>query len=243
MKIAARTDIGKSRQMNQDFIFVSEHPVGNLPNLCVVADGMGGHNAGEYASQKAVEVFVEQMMKERNASIKDQILQGILEANQTILDVARSEVKMQGMGTTMVGLVCNEKKATIFNVGDSRMYLIRLDSIKQITQDHSLVQEMVNKGELSSSEMKEHPNKNIITRAVGVQEDLKVDFFELELQEGNILLLCSDGLSNMIREEEIQAVVYDLTSSLELRAEKLIQMANEYGGSDNISVILVDPFA
>ncbi|SDB16116.1 Stp1/IreP family PP2C-type Ser/Thr phosphatase [Eubacterium oxidoreducens] len=243
MKVAARTDIGQNRDMNQDFIFVSENPVGNLPNLCVVADGMGGHNAGEYASQKTVEVMIAQLMRGGKESIKEQIRNAAYQANQTILDVAKSDQKMQGMGTTLVGVVCDGAKATVFNVGDSRMYIIRSNGISQVTEDHSLVQEMVNKGEITSADMKEHPRKNIITRAVGVQDELDVDFFDLELKEGNLLLLCSDGLSNMLKEEEIQQVVYNRKISIELRVEQLVQMANDNGGADNISVILVDPFA
>ncbi|MCR5665451.1 MAG: Stp1/IreP family PP2C-type Ser/Thr phosphatase [Eubacterium sp.] len=243
MKVAARTDIGQNRDMNQDFVFVSENPIGSLPNLCVVADGMGGHNAGEYASQKTVEVIVSQLMRGGREPIKEQIKNAAYQANQTILDVSKSDQKMQGMGTTLVGVVCEGAKATVFNVGDSRMYIVRSNGISQVTEDHSLVQEMVNKGEITSADMKEHPSKNIITRAVGVQEELNVDFFDLELKEGNLLLLCSDGLSNMLKEEEIQAVVYNRRISIDLRVEKLVQMANDHGGADNISVILVDPFA
>jgi protein phosphatase len=242
MKACSRTDIGKNREMNQDFLFVSETPVGSLPNLFVVADGMGGHNAGEFASRRSVEVIVEEVLKEKEKAPAALLEYAILKANQEILEAAQADEAKQGMGTTIVAVTIEDSQACIANVGDSRLYVVCNDGIRQITEDHSLVEEMVRKGELAREKAKEHPDKNIITRAVGVVSELQVDFFEVELHKEDKLLLCSDGLTNMVSEEQIAAI---LNSGMPLAyaTEQLIDAANDNGGSDNITVIVVEPFS
>lgn len=240
MRASSMTDIGKNRDMNQDFLFLSKTSVGNLPNLFIVADGMGGHKAGEYASKRSVEIITESLIQSQETAPERLLKQAVQKANYAILEAAENDPAKQGMGTTIVALTVIDEKACIANVGDSRLYILD-DGIRQITQDHSLVAEMVRKGELEQSQAKKHPDKNIITRAVGVADELKVDFFERELHPGDRVLLCSDGLTNMVSDEEILEIV-NTGGNLQDSAEKLVEKANENGGRDNITVILVEPF-
>lgn len=239
MKVFSATDVGQKRQMNQDFLFTSEEPVGNLPNLFVVADGMGGHNAGDFASRYGVSVLVENVKKDKNFNPVKIIRAGIEAANREVLEQAKRDPSMAGMGTTMVVATIVGGYAYIANVGDSRLYLVS-DHLSQVTQDHSLVAEMVRLGELTPEEARNHPDKNIITRAIGTGEDVRIDFFDMKLEEGSMLLLCSDGLTNMVDDESI----YDIVKKVENpgRAQALVDQANANGGKDNIAVILIDPF-
>ena len=241
LKSYAITDIGRKRQLNQDFIYLSETPIGNLPNVFIVADGMGGHNAGDYASRCAVETVVDEI----GASFEKnpvRILGGAIEkANTLIRQKARENEAYSGMGTTMVAATFIGRYMEVANVGDSRLYVIR-DEIKQITQDHSLVEEMVRMGGIDKKSARNHPDKNIITRAIGARDDIEADFFNMELQTGDMVLLCSDGLTNMIDDEEIYRILTE-DGSLENRVEKLVETANRNGGKDNISVIVIEPLA
>ena len=237
----AITDTGLRRQLNQDFIYLSETPIGNLPNVFIVADGMGGHNAGDYASRCAVETVVDEIGAsfERNPA---RILGGAIEkANTLVRQRAREDEAYSGMGTTMVAATCIGRYLEVANVGDSRLYVIR-DKIEQITQDHSLVEEMVRMGGIDRKFARNHPDKNIITRAIGARDDIEPDFFNLELQPEDMVLLCSDGLTNMVDDEMIYRILKEGTS-LKDRVEKLVETANCNGGKDNISVIVIEPLA
>lgn len=239
MKVFSATDIGQKRQMNQDFIYTSAEPVGNLPNLFVVADGMGGHNAGDFASRYSVSVLVETIKKDKNFNPVKIIRNGIEEANREILAQSRQNETMAGMGTTMVAATVVGGYAYVANVGDSRLYVAG-ETLKQITQDHSLVAEMVRLGELSPEEARNHPDKNIITRAVGTADEVKIDFFDIKLEPGDQILMCSDGLSNMVSDRDIQEILQ--TAQGEDRAQELVDQANANGGKDNIAVIVIEPF-
>ena len=239
MKVFSATDIGQKRQMNQDYIYTSVEPVGNLPNLFVVADGMGGHNAGDFASRCSVSVLVDIVKKDKNFNPVKIIRSGIEEANREILAQSRQNETMAGMGTTMVAATVVGGYAYVANVGDSRLYLAR-EVLRQITQDHSLVAEMVRLGELSPEEARNHPDKNIITRAVGTAEDVKIDFFDIKLEPGDQLLMCSDGLSNMVSDRDILEILR--TGPGENKAQELVDQANANGGKDNIAVIVIEPF-
>ncbi len=237
----AVTDIGKRRQINQDFVFLSESPVGNLPNLFIVADGMGGHNAGEFASRYAVETIVEEVKAsvEKNPTL---ILgKAIDRANAFIRQKAGSDKTLMGMGTTVVIATCIGKYLEVANVGDSRLYLIN-EEIEQVTIDHSLVEEMIQSGGIDRRSARNHPDKNIITRALGARGMVEADFFNLELEAGDIVLLCSDGLTNMVEDDAIRQILKS-GDSLKERAEALVQRANYNGGKDNISVIIIEPSA
>ena len=240
MKSYSITDVGQKRTVNQDFVFTSETPVGNLPNLFVVADGMGGHKAGDFASSYAVEVLLSTIREDENSNPVKIIRAAIENANTQLLREASDNETMSGMGTTMVLVTIVGHYAYVANVGDSRLYLIDEDKISQITKDHSLVEEMVRMGEISRDDARNHPDKNIITRALGAGRDVDVDFFDIRLTPGDILLLCSDGLSNMVPDEDIRQVI--LTSeTLEETGLRLVSMANDNGGRDNIAVVLVEP--
>lgn len=235
------TDIGKKRKLNQDFVYVSETPVGNLPNIFIVADGMGGHNAGDYASKCTVETVVREV---RGCFEKNPVRilgKAIRMANDQIRRKAKEDSSLFGMGSTVVAATCLGHYLQVANVGDSRLYIIN-DQIRQITRDHSLVEEMVRLGSIDRAAARNHPDKNIITRAIGALDTVEIDFFHEELKPGDIVLICSDGLTNMLEDEAIGSILRERLS-LEERAVKLIEAANDNGGRDNIAVILIDVFA
>lgn len=241
MKTCCVTDVGQRRTMNQDFVYASDRPVGNLPNLLIVADGMGGHQAGDTASRYTVEVIVDCIKrdKERNPI---RILRAAIEnANRKILEKAAGDERLHGMGTTVVAATVVDEYLYVANVGDSRLYLIR-EHMTQVTKDHSLVEEMVRMGEITREQARNHPDKNIITRAVGADQKIAVDFFDMRLEKEDILLLCSDGLSNMIEDAEIEQIIKNGKELPEI-AMSLIAKANQNGGKDNIAVVLARPLA
>ena len=232
------THIGRRRDMNQDYMYTSTTPVGSLPNLFVVADGMGGHNAGEYASRFTVDKMVEVISQNRQQEPVAAMKEALTEANSQLLEEAGADPSKSGMGTTVVAATVIGDLLHVANIGDSRLYVIDHEAIRQITRDHSLVEEMVRLGEMDKAAAKVHPDKNIITRAIGVTRELAVDFFEVELRPGDMILLCSDGLTNMVEDEEIKEIVLEQKNIVE-KAEKLINTANENGGKDNITAIVV----
>lgn len=232
------TDIGRKRQLNQDFVFTSELPLGCLPNLFVVADGMGGHKAGDYASKYTVETIIEEVGMARNKEPIEILGKAIQRANEKVRRKAMEDENMVGMGTTVVASTYKDGVLYVANVGDSRLYVVN-DEIRQITRDHSLVEEMIRMGGIDRASARNHPDKNIITRAVGAMDTVNVDFFEVELQTGDIVLMCSDGLTNMIEDEEILNIL-KREKGLEHKAEELIKIANQNGGKDNIAVVLIE---
>jgi PPM family protein phosphatase len=232
------TDIGLKRQINQDFVYCTEKPVGKLPNLFIVADGMGGHKAGDFASKFSVEVFIKKI-KESQRDLPIEIIREALELTNELLHVkAHENSDLNGMGTTFVAATIYDKHLYVANIGDSRLYIIN-NHIKQITKDHSFVEEMVKKGKIDPSDARFHPNKNIITRALGVYDEVTPDFFELNLEKGDIVLMCSDGLSNMLEDKEIMEIVNNYQDKLGMASKELVDKANQRGGKDNISVIIV----
>ena len=241
MKTFSKTDIGRKREVNQDYVFVSDQPVGNIPNLLIVADGMGGHNAVDYASKFVVEVLKKELAKSREDGPRAMMKKAIASANHQLIAESKTDARLEGMGTTLVAATVIEHTLYFANVGDSRLYLLN-DEIRQLSKDHSLVQEMVRLGGLNAEEAKHHPDKNIITRAIGVKEDIEIDFFEYRLKKGDIILMCTDGLSNMVEDEEIFQIVRSSRDVVEA-VEQLIERANSNGGKDNIGVIVAEPFA
>lgn len=231
-----KTDVGMVRSINQDNVFFSDEPVGKLPNLYIVADGMGGHKAGDFASAYTVEHFIEKVKKCKNNNPITIIKKCITEINSEIIKLSKENNEYQGMGTTFVAAVILKSKMYVANVGDSRLYIIN-DKIKQITLDHSLVEELIRTGQLERRKGRYHPEKNIITRAVGASEELVPDFFEIVLEQDDRILLCSDGLSNMVEDDEIRDIVLEHLLPKE-SVEQLINRANYYGGKDNIGVVI-----
>ena len=239
MKSYCVTDVGVKRNMNQDFVYASDQPVGNLSNLFIVADGMGGHNAGDLASRYTVETMVDYIEGAKEVRPIPLLEAAVEAANQKVMEKAMADKSLEGMGTTVVAATVQDDCLYVANVGDSRLYVLD-GSIQQITRDHSLVEEMVRAGQLGREEARNHPEKNIITRAVGVRNKVRIDFFDVGLYPGDKFLLCTDGLTNMVEDEEILEMV-SRESSLEAAVHKLVAMANRNGGKDNISVVLVEP--
>ena len=242
LKTASLSDPGIRRAMNQDMVYSSELPVGNLPDLFMVADGMGGHKAGDYASRCAVDTIVRSVMEDAQTDQEEIFRKAISVANEEILEKSTEDPNFEGMGTTLVACTIKENLMKVANVGDSRLYLLRNHKITQITEDHSLVQEMVRLGKIDQENARNHPKKNIITKAVGVVPEVEADYFDVPLEKGDEILLCSDGLSNMLEDEEIRMIM-EAGRDITEQAEALVRAANDNGGKDNISVIVIEPFA
>ena len=241
MKVFSITDVGKVRKMNQDYVFATDEPQGTLPNLLVVADGMGGHKAGDFASKFTVETLKEEIKHSLKEGPKEVLLDAVQVVNKKLIETAEKDIKLDGMGTTLVAATVIDHTLHFINVGDSRLYLINQE-VKQISRDHSLVEEMLRLGGISEEEAKHHPDKNIITRAIGVKEDVEADYYEYALKKGDVILMCTDGLCNMVNEDEIFTIIKSARDIVEA-GQLLINRANENGGKDNIGVVLATPFS
>ena len=246
MEYYLRSHVGKVRTNNEDF--VGQFPICEQAHIFIVSDGMGGHNKGEAASRIATNTVISSMQEKRSEikkyleeekyqKIADLLTFSIRKANQSVYEEGEKE-EYYGMGTTMVAAVTAKDMLMVANVGDSRCYIIRRNRIKQLTRDNSFVQELVESGAITKEEALTHSQKNVITRAIGTDCDIKIDTYEFELEEGDILILCSDGLTNMITEEEILRVISS-EASLEQKSDELIGIALENGGLDNISLICI----
>jgi protein phosphatase len=239
LKAFSITDIGERRKINQDYVFCQNDNIGNLPNLFIVADGMGGHNAGDYASRFCVEYFTDRIKQSKLSSPVAMIEASVKETNEILRSKALEQSELEGMGTTFVVATIIDKILYVANIGDSRLYVIGKEEIRQVTEDHSLVEAMVKQGELNPEEAKVHPNKNIITRALGANDTVEPDFFEVNLEDEDIVLMCSDGLTNMLEDETIAQIIRENQDDLKTAAETLVRCANENGGKDNIAIIII----
>lgn len=234
MKVAvgSRTDVGRVRDGNQDSY------VARLP-LFAVADGMGGHLGGDVASATAIET-ISSGLQGSDGKVEEAALADVVQrANRAIWDRSQSDPSLRGMGTTCTVLLLQEDDAVVAHVGDSRLYLLREGGFEQLSQDHTLVGQMVREGRLSQEEARHHPQRSVITRALGADPDVRVDAFRLELREGDIVLICSDGLTSMVPDEDI-AEVLDTATDPQEAADRLVEIANEAGGEDNITVVVLD---
>lgn len=239
MNAYALTDVGRQRNMNQDYVFSTVKPVGNLPNLFIVADGMGGHKAGDLASKFSVNTFID-CVKNSVSSKPVQIMSdAINHTNEELLKLASTSEDYRGMGTTFVVAVIYGRSMYVANIGDSRLYLADRE-LKQVTRDHSYVEEMVQMGTLNREDARTNEYKNVITRALGGAENVIPDFFEIEIEGNSRILMCTDGLTNMVTDKEIESVMSDHDDIMN-KADKLVMMANQNGGKDNISVIIIEP--
>ncbi|MGE4282620.1 MAG: Stp1/IreP family PP2C-type Ser/Thr phosphatase [Clostridia bacterium] len=244
MRIGAFTDKGKARDINEDCFFVSEFNLEDVFGYCIVADGMGGHNAGEIASSLAIEEIKKYIKDFYHPDMTDQQVIGIMNdsmsrANKTIYDKSLENQSYNGMGTTAIACIIYDKKIYIAHVGDSRAYLIHESSISQITTDHSMIEELINSGSITREEAQNHPQKNIITRALGGEENIPVDIHIQEYSEGDMIIMCTDGLSNMLTDLEILSVL-KCRNHLQSAVEELISIANDRGGLDNITVVALE---
>lgn len=249
MQIAFLTDRGVIRETNEDNLFIDEG-IG----LFIVADGMGGHQAGEVASEMAVKV-ISSSIKEtlqrhskitapsahnnRNGGLNMIIKKSVSKANKEISGKSREDSLLSGMGTTVVLAMFNDNKLYIANVGDSRAYLARNNKIKQLTEDHSKVAKLVKWGIITKEEAKVHPERNILTRALGVSQ-VDADIKTINMKDDDYILLCSDGLTDMLTDEEIRDVITSPNSSVDNKCSELINRANEKGGEDNITVLIIN---
>jgi len=239
-----KSDIGKIRKCNEDSIFVSNSAIGCLENLYVVADGMGGHKSGEVASSSAVKFFREFIENADNRAdnkneILDTLVEGVGYANKKVNEMSKTDDSYTNMGTTFLAASISNGKIYIVHVGDSRLYIVRNKEIRQITTDHTYVMDMVRSGFITKEQAKIHPDRNIITRALGIEENLSIDGIFNKIQYDDIVVMCSDGLYEMVDDEKILSVAEDDSLNLEEKAERMIQCANSLGGKDNVSVVLI----
>lgn len=243
LEFAAKTDTGLVRSHNEDSIAISP-----AFGFAILADGMGGYSAGEVASGIATSVLKEALESglrdpgspvSRNGEIQQFMDGAIHRANAAILDAARAEPRYEGMGTTLVAALFHEDKVTIAHVGDSRAYRLRQGVLEQITRDHSLLQEQLDAGLITPEWAQFSPNKNLVTRAVGVGPDMEVEIHDHHVEAGDLYLLCSDGLSDMLDPPDVQAILMDGHATLDAACAALVQRANDNGGRDNISVVLI----
>ncbi len=236
------SDIGRVRDLNEDSFCIHGFEHGKPPGFCILSDGMGGHNAGEVASQKTVQLSSEYILREmdfgKRFSPPKALNRAVRQTNQIIFEMAEENPAQRGMGATMVAAYIDTGGAYIANVGDSRAYACRNGELLRITKDHSIVEELVDSGTITREEARNHPRKNIITRAIGSSTVTEADIFEYDYLPGDMLLLCSDGLSGMLTEEEMLSYL-TADNSVEEITRQLIDAANARGGEDNITVVCI----
>ncbi|MBQ8344180.1 MAG: Stp1/IreP family PP2C-type Ser/Thr phosphatase [Clostridia bacterium] len=254
MICSANSDIGMKRNVNQDSFVLKTFS--DKTALCVVCDGMGGAKGGAEASKIASEAFTRSMeeflapfvgKKDKNlhaSDIRDNLIISVERANDAVYSYARSHSSLKGMGTTLVAVLVIDHNVFCVNVGDSRMYLIKGNKIKQITKDHSYVQYLLDMGQITEKEAETFPNKNVITRAVGTEDSVTPEYFREGVSEGVFILLCTDGLTNFVDNETIREIVTADSKNMDqltlgLRVRKLIDTANSNGGADNITAALI----
>lgn len=235
------TDPGCARSQNQDTYQIEQLSRNSL--LCVVCDGMGGAKSGNVASSLAADVFTQEVKRTWTADMDpeklDQMLLGAVKlANFTVYDQAQQFEEFDGMGTTLVAALIQGKNATVINVGDSRCYSVKEDGVRQLTTDHSLVQMMVKRGEIAPEQAKNYPGKNLITRAIGPESQVECDVFHRRLESGECLLLCTDGLSNLVDDQEI---LFEIVHGVNRQSgcERLLEIAKNRGAPDNVTCVLV----
>lgn len=238
MKYGIRTDKGLKRQLNEDNCSVLVGYDG-VPACFVIADGMGGHQCGEVASKQAVDSVCDQLLRANweTDDIPELLRDIIVSVNEELYQFSLLDESTQGMGTTLIITVLINRKLFIGHVGDSRVYLIRDNTIEKVTWDHSFIEELVKNGSITKDEAINHPKKNMITRAVGYELDLQVDTYEIDVLDNDNILLCTDGLTNMLAEEEILDII-TRTDDPQVACDILIQSANNNGGDDNVTVII-----
>ncbi|GGE65914.1 Stp1/IreP family PP2C-type Ser/Thr phosphatase [Priestia taiwanensis] len=241
MRTFFMTNQGKVRQHNEDCAGVFENEVGNI--LGIVADGMGGHRAGDVASSMAVKHFASVWKDTEEFTTPQQAEQWIKEqvtiANQQMYEYASNNMECQGMGTTLVVVICTHHFMTIGHVGDSRCYMLSGESFTQLTEDHSLVNELVRTGQISKEDAEVHPRKNVLMRALGTEERVALDMKTLAWEVDDTVLLCSDGLSNKVSMQQLNDTLRT-DETIERKAETLVQLANDLGGEDNITLVLIE---
>lgn len=242
MNFTVESDVGLKRTVNEDRAAFFERP--DCFKLAILADGMGGHNAGDVASEmtinkmEALFLNADEQVFENKATQQQWLRDAVSQINYEIYRYSLSQEGCQGMGTTLIAVLLNEQHAIISHVGDSRVYQFTQDEVKLITRDHSYVNILLDNGEISEEEAENHPKKNFILKAIGTEISIEPDFYEVPMDQASYLLICSDGLSNKLSTNEMAAII-TLPMALREKGKKLVQLANDCGGEDNISLILV----
>jgi len=240
MGIIAVSDRGKVRSHNEDYYFIPDGKKLN-DNVMIIADGMGGHNAGDVASYIAVNAavdYVTHYKDEYGERYLNLLSDAMMFANKRLLELSSQYEQYEGMGTTMTAAWVVDNLIYIAHIGDSRAYMITANGIQQLTEDHSLVQEMVNQGKITKAEAAAHPQRNIITRALGIEENIQIDNMHVIYNPGDIFMLCTDGLTCHLSDDEIWHICYSADKDLNDKAYDMMKLANERDGLDNITVIL-----
>ena len=238
MRAVGLTDIGNHRSVNEDSYFVGNQPIGVLPNLYLVADGLGGHAAGDIASKITIDSVVEYCRNDKEAEVEDLLRNAFEDANEKVQMHGIQINKVYEMGSTLVGLSIYQDRYYIANVGDSRAYLFRDNTLVKLTKDHSLVQKLQEEGVISEEEAFSHEKRNLILRAIGMEPIVKVDIYVAPAKEGDIFMLCSDGLSNFLRRQAMEEM-FCQENQLEILCQRLMDTALANGGTDNITIVMV----
>ncbi|MBR3281135.1 MAG: Stp1/IreP family PP2C-type Ser/Thr phosphatase [Clostridia bacterium] len=243
MRFSGLTDIGLKRDNNEDYIYLPREDSGI--KLFVLADGMGGANAGEMASATAVKTVKDYIknnfikIERTKEELENLIRRAIVEANKKVLELANANEEYKGMGTTLIVVLIYRGRIHIGHVGDSRVYRLRQNVFRQITKDHSYVQELIRQGDITQEEAKNHPQRNVLLKAIGVEEKIKPDIITKGFVKGDIILVCSDGLTNMVDDKYIYEIIMKNIYDVNVACKKLVEKANYNGGLDNVSVILI----
>lgn len=242
MKGFGNTDIGKNRNSNEDNIFVCNEKIGEFENLYIVADGIGGHNAGDIASQKSIEFFVDSIKegKIEDDDVLDLMISSASYANYEIYEMARLNKEYENMGTTFLATTIKNNKIYIIHIGDCRLYGIRDDKIVRMTTDHTYAMDLFKAGVISKEEAEVAKEASVLTRALGTNKNIEADALFCDIFPEDIFIMCSDGLNTMVSDEDIKSIALDKSLSPEQKVEKMIDKANQNGGKDNIAIIIIE---
>lgn len=241
MEIARRTDIGHVRDLNEDSTGLLQTKTGSV--VAVLADGMGGHRAGDVASKRAVKEVTEYLQKKQldvsTDQKRDHVLRAVGKANEVVFKLASQDDSLKGMGTTILAAIVDKKEVVLAHVGDSRAYMLHKNKLYPLTKDHTYVNVLKDHGQITEEEARVHPQRNMLIRAVGTNKVVEVDLIDTMWGKNDIMLMCSDGLTSMVSEKEIEHTLKDITLSIDEKADQLIRMALDAGGKDNVSIILI----
>lgn len=234
------TDVGKLRKVNQDYVYINNEPIGSLDNLYIVADGVGGHKAGEVASEVAIDSFEQFIYETEDDEVLDLLVSALAYANEQVFNLAKTNKQYENMGTTLLATTIKNNKIFIAHVGDCRLYGIRNNKIAQMTSDHTYVMDLFKAGVISREEAENSKESNVLTRALGTEKNVKADALFCDVFEDDIFIMCSDGLSDMLTDDEIFQLASKKSVPTQEKVENLIQEANNNGGRDNIAVIIIE---
>ena len=234
------TDVGKLRKVNQDYVYINNEPIGSLDNLYIVADGVGGHKAGEIASESAIDFFEQFIYETEDDEVLDLLVSALAYANEQVFKLSRSSKQYENMGTTLLAATIKDNRIFIAHVGGCRLYGIRNNKIAQMTSDHTYAMDLFKAGVISREEAENSKDSNVLTRALGTEKSVKADALFCDVYEDDIFVMCSDGLSDMITDDEILKIASNKEITTDQKVDCLIQRANDNGGKDNIAVIIIE---